>query len=507
VEYLIRGRFVLTMQERFGLHGIIKDGAVYVSGKNIIEVGHYKDLKAQYPTATVIGSPHFWVMPGFVNAHQHGKGLTNFQLGGLDEPLEMTRVKAAPQAKISPYLDTLYAALRMIEAGVTTCLHYNSSRGPAQYENDVRERIRAYDEAGIRVSFGLDIRDRNHVVYGDDEFLATLPESLKERARAKISQPRTADSDNYVRLVKQLTEDVKNNPDGRIQIFLTPAGPQWCTADLLQNIRRISEERHLGIQIHVLETKYQRTYFYRTYGKSAVEWLDELDFLSRRVSLAHGVWLSERDIDLIARRGSAVVHNPSSNLRLKSGIAPLARIDSSGIPLALGLDSSTLNDDMDMLQEMRLSANLQRAPGISAATVPLDKIFRMATVNGSHVLGWGELAGSLEPGKRADIVLLDSRSLSYPYLSLNQNPIHALLYRGRARDVDTVMVDGEILYRGKKHLRLDAKNLLKKIRTSIVPAGVNDDKPIEAELLPYAIRYYEAWDDEPLVPYHVVNTI
>ena len=109
--------------------------------------------------------------------------MTSFQLGGLDEPLEVTRVKAAPQAKIPPYLDTLYAAQRMIEAGVTTCLHYNSSRGPAEYERDVRDRIKAYREAGIRVSFGLDIRDRNHVVYGDEEFLATLPVALKERTR------------------------------------------------------------------------------------------------------------------------------------------------------------------------------------------------------------------------------------------------------------------------------------------------------------------------------------
>lgn len=168
MEYLVRGRFVLTMSEGFGSDGIIKDGAVCVSGNNIVEVGRYNDLKTQYPTATIIGSPRFWVTPGFVNAHQHGKGITNFQLGGLDDPLEVTRIKAAPPAKVPPYLDTLYAALRMIEAGVTTCFHYNSSRGPAQYETDLRDKIRAYREAGIRVSFGLDIRNCNHVVYGGE---------------------------------------------------------------------------------------------------------------------------------------------------------------------------------------------------------------------------------------------------------------------------------------------------------------------------------------------------
>ena len=264
MDYLVRGLFVLTMREGLGADGIIKDGAIYVSGKNIVEVGLFEDLKAQYPTATIVGSPRFWITPGFVNAHQHGKGMTSFQLGALDEPLELTRVKAAPQAKIPPYLDTLYAALRMIEAGVTTCLHYNSSRGPTQYESDVRERIKAYAEAGVRVSFGLDIRDRNHLVYGDEEFLAGLPPALKEPARVKITEPRTANPENYFRLVGQLTEELKNDRDGRIQLFLTPAGPQWCTEDLLRTIHRIADDRGLGIQIHVLETKYQRADFHRT---------------------------------------------------------------------------------------------------------------------------------------------------------------------------------------------------------------------------------------------------
>ena len=123
-------------------------------------------------------------------------------------------------------------------------------------------------------------------------------------------------------LVGQLTDELRNDRDGRIQLFLTPAGPQWCTEDLLRTIHRIADDRGLGHSNSRLETKYQRAYFHRTYGKSAVEWLDQLQFLSPNVSLAHGVWLSEQDIGLVAQRRSALVHNPSSNLRLKSGIAP-----------------------------------------------------------------------------------------------------------------------------------------------------------------------------------------
>ena len=280
MTYLIRGGFVLTMQDGFGSDGIIKGGAVYVSGNQIVEVGRYKDLKARYPTATVLGSPRFWVMPGFVNAHQHGKGLTNFQLGGLDEPFELSRVKGSPQAKAPPYLDTLYAALRMIEAGITTCLHYNASRGTAFYESDVSERMRAYRDAGLRVSFGLDIRNRNHLVYGDNEFLAMLPPDLRESARERTTKSRTADPANYFRLAETLDEQLSHEKEGRIKLFPAPAGPQWCTEDLLRSVRQFADARHLGIQIHTLETRYQRAYFLRTYDHTAVEWLDGLGFLS-----------------------------------------------------------------------------------------------------------------------------------------------------------------------------------------------------------------------------------
>ena len=506
MDYLVRGKFVLTQQERYGPDGILPDGAIYVSGQDIVEVGPYKDLKAVYPTAPIVGSRRFCVMPGFVNAHQHGKGLTNFQLGGLDECLELSRVTPSPQAKAEPYADTLYGCLRMIESGVTNCIHYNSSRGPSYYEADVRERIRAYRDAGLRVSFGLDIRDRNHIVYGDEEFLSDRPASLKERVREKLTQSRTAKPEDYFRLVNNLSA-ADDQGDSRMKLFLTPAGPQWCTEDLLRAVKRESEERDLGVQIHVLETRYQRSYFLRTYGKSAVCWLDELGFLSPRVSLAHGVWLSRDDISLVAERGSAVVHNPSSNLRLKSGIAPLPLLYGSGVRLALGLDSSTLNDDSDMLQEMRLCASLQRIPGVNSELVPLREIFKMATVYGSEVLGWGKITGTLEPGKRADMILLDMNSLTRPYQSPWQNPINTLIYRGKASAVDTVIVDGEILYQGKKHLRLRPKSVIGQLRKSLTPPAAEKSGGLEAEILPHVIRYYQSWDEDTVVPFHKINSI
>jgi len=506
MSYLVRGQFVLTMSDRLGVGGIVEDGAVYISGKQIAEIGPYKDLRSVYPTATVIGSSRFWVAPGFVNAHQHGKGLTNVQLGGSDDCFEISRYRSEPQASVEPYIDTLYGCMRMIEAGITTCIHFNSSRGPSHYETDVLNRIRAYQDSGMRVSFGLDIRNRNHLVYGDQEFIKTLPSPLQDKVIEKYTRSRTLAPDAYFAFVRKLFNTAALTGQERIQLFLTPAGPQWCTEDLLHVIRHESDEKDLGIQIHVLETKYQRSFFSRTYQKTAIEWLHDLDFLTPRVSIAHGVWLNRNDIQIVANKGCSIVHNPSSNLRLRSGIAPLPLFYQAGITLGMGLDSSTLNDDSDMLQEMRLAANLQRIPGSSKGLVPLSEIFKMSTVNGMNVLRWGHVAGTLEPGKQADLILLDSRDFASPYLAPHQNPIDTLIYRGKSTAVDTVIVGGEILFQGRKHKRIESRSILKKLKESVIPPTKESEGP-EAELLPYLNAVFESWDQDPTVPFHKFNSV
>ncbi len=502
MDYLVRGKFIVTMQPRYGTHGVIRNGAVVVSGRNVVEVGPYRDLKPAYPNATVVGSSRYWVVPGFVNAHQHGKGLTDFQLGGLDDCFEISRFAGDARAGLDPYLDVLYACKTMIESGITTCLHYNSSSSPDTYEEHVDERLRAYRDSGMRVSFGLDIRNRNHIVYGDEEFLASLPPSLREQAAARYGKSRTAAPDDYFRVARRLAGEIG---DGRARLFLTPAGPQWCTEELLRAIRREATEHGLGIQIHVLETKYQRSYFLREYGKSAVQWLAGLDFLAPDVSLAHGVWLNREDIETTAAKGAAVVHNPSSNLRLRSGIAPLMHFHAGGVRLGMGLDSSPLNDRPDMLQEMRLAANLQRVPGAGPGLMPLTEIFRAATAGGADILGWGASCGTLEPGRRADLVLVNSRPLVEPYLASRQTPVDALIYRGGAGAVDTVMVDGEILYRGGKHVRLDEKALLKAVKEKVTAPSRRRAGGVDARLLPRVRDFLESREEHPPEPFYKFN--
>ena len=201
------------------------------------------------------------------------------------------------------------------------------------------------------------------------------------------------------------------------------------------------------------------------------------------------------------------MHNPSSNLRLRSGIAPLPLFHRAGTTVAMGLDSSTLNDDSDMLQEIRLAANLQRVPGASAGLVPVKEIFKMATVNGMRLLRWSDIAGTLEPGKQADLVLLDSRDFALPYLAPRQNPIDTLVYRGKSTAVDTVMVGGEILYQGKKHKRINPKTIHKRLKASIEPPLPKKTEGPEAELLLHVRALFDSWDQDKTVPFHKFNSI
>ena len=244
----------------------------------------------------------------------------------------------------------------------------------------------------------------------------------------------------------------------------------------------------------MLETIYQKMYATREWGKSPLAHLYYLGFLGPEVSCAHGVWLTDSDMDILAETGTAVSHNPSSNLRLKSGIAPLNRMLEKGVTVALGIDEAGINDDNDMLQEMRLAQKLHRVPGVSSPSPTSHQILNLATANGAKVTFFGDEVGTLEPGKRADMVLVSLERILEPYLAPETNMVDALVYRGRGLDVDTVIVDGEVLLRNRVFTRLDKDEIVARLKESLsVPFT-----PFELQradlgkrIQPHAERFFE----------------
>ncbi len=228
--------------------------------------------------------------------------------------------------------------------------------------------------------------------------------------------------------------------------------------------------------------------------------LAKIGFLGSRVSCAHCVWVTEHDIDLLAQCGSSVVHNPGSNLRLGSGIAPVGAMLERGVNVALGLDSNTLNDHGDMLQEMRLAANLHRLPGQAANNVDAGQWFSMATAGGARALLLHHETGVLAPGKKADIVLLDPKRVQYPYAVPDDDPLPLLLARADARDVDSVLIDGRLVMDQRKILTIDKEAIAAELRDQVnsVLARQGTGLPSLAQaLLPYAQRFCSV-DEERL---------
>ena len=494
---IVRGKKVVCKITGRDSAEVVDDGAVVVQDAGIIEVGKYDDLVARYQPDEVIGSSRQVVIPGLINAHHH-VGLTPFQLGSLDMPLETWIIARWALREVDPYLDTLWCAIQMIESGITTVQHnHMAARLPPEMSliEGASQVLDAYEDSGMRVAFSMFSRDQNHLVYEDDEkFLSTLPSELAVRARERI-HARPISLEDYLSSTAELHAR-RSAP--RTNIFVSPHNVHWCSDEMLTAMSDLARRLDTGLHVHLQETIYQRMYGTRQWNKTPLAHLAELGALGAEVSCAHGVWLTESDLDILAETGAALCTNPSSNLRLKSGVAPINRLLERGVNVALGIDEAGINDDNDILQEMRVAQKVHREPGVNSPHPTSHDIFRLATSNAAKVTFFDEV-GTIEPGKRADLVLIDMERIEEPYLHPDTDIIDALTYRGKGLDVDTVMVDGEVLLKDKKLVKMDKAEVAARLKESL--ARELTDREVNAarlsrDLLPYINRWFTDWELE-----------
>ena len=343
------------------------------------------------------------------------------------------------------------------------------------------------------------------MVYDDDEgFLATLPAELAQGIQAYLG-PKWVTMEDYISLCAAL---IGRNRSNRMKIFISPGNVQWCSDTLLRELKDFATSYSTGVHIHLQESVYQKMYGERQWGKSPLAHLYDLGFLGPEVSCAHGVWLTDSDMDLLAETGTIISHNPSSNLRLKSGIAPLNRMLEKGVTVAIGIDEAGINDDNDILQEMRLAQKLHRVPGVASPSPTSHQILHLATANGARATWLDDSVGTLQPGKRADMVLVSLERMVEPYLHPDTNMVDALLYRGRGLDVDTVIVDGEVLLRNRRFTRLDKEDITARLKESLgIPLRPHEEKRAELGrmLVPHVQRYFEQWSLTEGAPHYVYN--
>jgi 5-methylthioadenosine/S-adenosylhomocysteine deaminase len=216
------------------------------------------------------------------------------------------------------------------------------------------------------------------------------------------------------------------------------------------------------------------------------------------MTLGHGVWLSERDIDRLAETGTCVCHNCSSNFRLRSGVAALNHFEAKGITTAIGLDEAGINDDRDMLQEMRMVLRAHRVPGIGDDVPTMAQVFRMATDGGARTTSYANTIGTLAPGKAADLVLIDWHKIAYPYLDEETPLLDAVIQRAKNDAVKLVMCDGEVIYRDGRFTRVDRDGALKALHDDLQKALSDDEverRQLSKTLLPHVKNFYRNYFD------------
>ena len=260
---------------------------------------------------------------------------------------------------------------------------------------------------GIRVAMHPPIADQNQQLYAERQrFLNMLPPELRE----EVGEANGIDlsADDYFAILEDLYSSVHDREGHRVHIQVSPAGGQWCSDDLIIRACDWACNRHTRVQMHMLETQYQRIYAYKTWGKSFIRHLDDIGALGDWLTLAHMVWVEDDDIELLADRGVGVAHNISSNLRLRSGIAPVARMKAAGVKVGIGLDGHTLDDDQDFLREMRLAWTIGNRYGMAAVDLSAETVWRMGTnVAADITFGADSPLGELKVGGLADLILLD----------------------------------------------------------------------------------------------------
>jgi cytosine/adenosine deaminase-related metal-dependent hydrolase len=254
------------------------------------------------------------------------------------------------------------------------------------------------------------------------------------------------------------------------------------TDDGLLAMKEVSDADGVPMHMHLLETAYQKEYAFKRTGTTAVIHLEKLGILGPSLTIGHGVWMTEEDIEICAGTGTCVCHNCSSNFRLRSGVLPLMELQKRGMTVGMGIDEAGINDDRDMLQEMRMALTVHRRPGMDHDAVPNPtQILRMATEHGALTTAFGAEIGRLDPGRRCDAVILDYDRATYPYQDPDIAPLDALIHRAKSKDVQSVLIDGEVVYHEGVFTRMDREAVLAQIAQAL--SKPRDAGEIEAQTL------------------------
>ena len=446
---LIQHVFLVTLNDR---DEVIEDGSLVVEDRWLKYAGPAANAPSG-PFNHVIDGRRFIAIPGLVNSHCHSPA--NLFRGLFSgRPLEIWRnyYRAALRAMKAEdfYASALLGAMEMLKSGATTALDHFFGNQAVRFMGG-GETVRAMRNLGLRHVIALTISDKRYEeTVPLDRPAGDLPPEIQ-----KMTQSEARDARTWLEECEAFIAEY-HQPGQLTTCCPGPSAVQRCTDELLAGAAEISRRRNLPLHIHLAETKSQKVMGQRLYGKSLLQHLGSIGVLGANLSLAHSVWIEEQDIELFASSGVTAVHNPASNLRLGSGLAPVPELLAANAHVALGTDGAASNDGQNMFDAVRLAALIHN-PGLKdfRLWVTPAQALRMATREGARALGLR--AGVLAPDHLADVVLLRRDTPSFTPLN---NVLHQLAFCENGNSVDTVIVDGEIVVEGGRLTRMKEEEVL-----------------------------------------------
>jgi 5-methylthioadenosine/S-adenosylhomocysteine deaminase len=428
---------------------------IVIEGRTIADIRPHGAGAAE---GEVIDMSRRLIAPGLINGHHHShEGYYKGRKDNLPLELWMNYVRPMRPIDLSPrdvYLRTMVGAIEAVKSGTTTlCDDLNAS--PRLRPDHIEAALQAYDDIGIRANVGITLFDKpffRALPFVDEEF---SPELLAELDAVPVSSPNT-----LLNFAEGLAR-ARHPQTSRVAYMATPSAPQRCTEDFLCRVRRLADDFDLPLMIHVQETRLQVVTGQLWYGSTMVEYLHRLGFLKPKTQIIHGVWLNPAEIGLLAEAGASVQYNPSSNLKLGSGIAPFRALLDAGVNVSMGTDGCGSIDSVDMQNAICDGALIQKLRGDHTAWTGARETLHAATMGGAKALGRERELGAVEKGRIADLVAYRLDAIAFTPLN---DAVNQLVYGATKADIDMVMVDGAVIQEKGRLTRVDEAALIAEIQ-------------------------------------------
>jgi cytosine/adenosine deaminase-related metal-dependent hydrolase len=432
---------IITMNPK---REILTQGAILIQDTRIAAIGKSKDLIDQNPKEDVYDCQGNVILPGLIDTHVHLaqamiRGCAD-DLGLLDWLIKRVWVLQGSYTEEDGMASAALCTLEMIKSGTTSFI-----------------------ECMLAEVYGFDGVAETVINSGMRAALGKIVMDLPSYAQAEnVMHPGMAeDGETSVKNTLEAYDKWNGAAGGRIQVWFGARTPGGVTPELYDQISQLARDRNMGITVHISEVKEDIDYAVSQGFRSPVEFCQAHGLLGPRSVLAHCVWTDKDDFKLLADTGTHVTHNPASNAKTATGIAPIHGMLETGVNVTFGCDGGPSNNTYDMIRDMRMVSYLANLREEDPTIVPAESVLEMATINGAKSLGWEDQIGSIEIGKNADLIIVD---MDKPHLTPAPDPVSTIVYAANGSDVDTVLINGNFIMKNREVLTLDEEGVMEEAR-------------------------------------------